>query len=39
MLSREMASIIKYTLDKTDGVTAYYKEVPAGFQLPAVYFP
>ena len=39
MLEQEIASIIKFTLEKTGSPTPYYNEVPEGFLLPSVYFP
>lgn len=39
MLEQEIASAIRFILDSTDGPTPYYHNVPAGFLVPAVYFP
>jgi len=39
MLEQEIASIIKYTLEKAGNPSPYYDEVPEGFLVPAVYFP
>ena len=39
MLEQEMASIIKFTLDRAKNPSPYYWEVPQHFTIPAVYFP
>ena len=39
MLEQEMASIIKYVLDKAGGPAPYYWNVPQNFSVPAAYFP
>ena len=44
MLDRQMASIIKFTLERArnpngDKIRPYYNEVPEGFVVPSVYFP
>lgn len=39
MLEQELASIIKYTLDRARNPSPYYYEVPRSFNVPAVYFP
>lgn len=39
MLEQEIASIIKYVLNKAGSPSPYYDEVPEGFLVPAVYFP
>lgn len=39
MLEQEIASIIKFVLEKSGNPTPYYNEVPEGFLLPSVYFP
>ena len=39
MLEQEMASIIKYVLDKAGGPSPYYWNVPQNFSVPAAYFP
>lgn len=39
MLEQELASIMKYTLDKAEKTSPYYYEVPRHFTVPAVYFP
>lgn len=39
MLEQEMASIIRFTLDKAGNPPPYYHEVPEGFLIPSVYFP
>ena len=39
MLEQEMASIIKFILEKAGSPPPYYNEVPEGFLLPSVYFP
>lgn len=38
-LEQEIASIIHFILDATDGLTPYYQQVPDSFIVPAVYFP
>lgn len=38
-LEQEIASIIRFILDATDGLTPYYQQVPDSFIVPAVYFP
>lgn len=39
MLEQELASIMKYTLDKAGNPSPYYWNVPADFVVPAAYFP
>lgn len=39
MLEQELASIMKYTLDRAENPSPYYWEVPQHFNVPAVYFP
>lgn len=39
MLEQELASIMKYTLDRAENPSPYYWEVPRHFNVPAVYFP
>lgn len=39
MLEQEMASIIKFVLDKAGGPAPYYWNVPQNFSVPAAYFP
>ncbi|PLT76266.1 hypothetical protein [Mediterraneibacter gnavus] len=39
MLEQELASIIKYTLDRARNPSPYYYDVPRSFNVPAVYFP
>lgn len=39
MLEQEIASIMRFTLDRAGSPTPYYKEVPQDFLVPAVYFP
>ncbi len=39
MLEQEIASIIKFVLDKTDNPAPYYYNVPQSFHVPAAYFP
>lgn len=39
MLEQELASIIKFTLDKAGNPSPYYHKVPRNFNVPAVYFP
>lgn len=39
MLEQELASIMKYTLDRAGNPSPYYYEVPQHFTVPAVYFP
>lgn len=39
MLEQELASIMKYTLDRANNPSPYYYEVPQHFAVPAVYFP
>lgn len=39
MLEQEMASIIKFVLDRAGGPSPYYWNVPAHFCVPAAYFP
>ena len=39
MLEHEMASIIKYVLDRAGGPSPYYWNVPRHFSIPAAYFP
>ena len=38
-LEQEIASIIRFILDATTGLTPYYQQVPDSFTVPAVYFP
>lgn len=39
MLEQELASIMKFTLDRAGNPSPYYYEVPQDFNVPAVYFP
>lgn len=39
MLEQEMASIIKFVLDRAGGPSPYYWNVPRHFTVPAAYFP
>lgn len=39
MLEQEIASIIKFVLDKTGNPSPYYWKVPENFNIPAAYFP
>lgn len=39
MLEQEMASIIKFVLDRAGGPSPYYWNVPQNFTVPAAYFP
>lgn len=39
MLEQEIASIMKYTLEKAGNPTPYYDQVPESFFIPSVYFP
>lgn len=39
MLEQELASIMKFTLDRADNPSPCYYEVPRHFSVPAVYFP
>lgn len=39
MLEQEIASIIKFVLDKSEKPTPYYYSVPRSFAVPAAYFP
>ncbi len=39
MLEQEMASIIKFVLEKAGGPAPYYWNVPQNFSVPAAYFP
>jgi hypothetical protein len=39
VLEQELASIMKYTLDRAGNPSPYYYEVPQHFTVPAVYFP
>lgn len=39
MLEQEIASIIKFLLDKAENPSPYYHSVPKGFVVPAAYFP
>jgi len=39
LIERELASIIKYVLDKSEHTVPYYHEIPNGFCVPSVYFP
>lgn len=39
MLEQELASIIKFTLDRAGNPSPYYYEVQKHFNVPAVYFP
>lgn len=39
MLEQELASIIKFTLDKAGNPSPYYYEVPEHFMVPSAYFP
>ncbi len=39
MLEKEIASIIKYTLDAAGNPSPYYYNIPQHFAVPAAYFP
>ncbi len=39
ILEQELASIIRFILDATTGLTPYYWDVPEGFVVPSVFFP
>lgn len=39
MLEQEIASIIKFLLDKAENPSPYYHSVPKGFTIPSAYFP
>ncbi len=39
MIEQELASVIKYVLDKSEHISPYYHEIPEGFCVPSVYFP
>ncbi len=39
MLEQEMASIIRFVLEKSGKPSPYYWNVPQNFMVPAVYFP
>ena len=39
MLEQEMASIIKFIIDRAESPSPYYWNVPEHFVVPAVYFP
>lgn len=39
MLEQDIASIIKFTLDKAGNPAPYYWKVPKSFAVPSVYFP
>lgn len=39
MLEQEVASVIKYIIEKSGNPYPYYNEVPEDFIVPAVYFP
>lgn len=39
VLEQEIASIIRFILDSTTGLTPYYHQVPESFVVPSVYFP
>ena len=39
MLEQELASIIKFTLDRANNPSPYYYKVPQHFAFPAAYFP
>lgn len=39
MLEQEIASLIKFTLEKSGNPSPYYYEAPEGFLVPAAYFP
>lgn len=39
MLEQEIASIMKFTLEKAGNPAPYYNRVPEGFLIPSVYFP
>lgn len=39
MLEQEVASIIKFTLDKAGNPAPYYEEIKEDFIVPACYFP
>jgi len=38
-LEQEVASVIRYVLDATTGLTPYYWQVKEDFVVPSVYFP
>ena len=38
-LDQEIASIIKFTLDKSGNPSPYYWDVPEGFLIPSAFFP
>lgn len=38
-LEQEVASIVKFILDRAGGPAPYYWNVPSNFVIPAVYFP
>lgn len=38
MFLQEIASIMKFVLDNSDGVSPYYNSVPENFVVPSVYF-
>lgn len=38
-LEQEIASIMKYVIDRAGKPAPYYWEVPAHFAVPSVYFP
>lgn len=39
MLEQEIASLMRYTIDKAGNPSPYYHDVPQDFLVPAVYFP
>ena len=39
MLEQEVASIIRFALDKADNPTPYYGEIKKDFMVPSIYFP
>lgn len=39
MLEQEIASVIKFTLDRAENPHPYYYKVPQSFAVPAAYFP
>ncbi|MEG1894640.1 MAG: hypothetical protein RR162_00270 [Oscillospiraceae bacterium] len=39
MLEQEIASVIKFTLDRANNPSPYYYKVPQSFAVPSAYFP
>ena len=39
LIEREIASVIKFVIDTSGNPYPYYREIPEGFLIPAVYFP